>query len=252
MLYQKATVENGQIKILESKEIDQSKLTSECWMIQINGAEACKNCKYKNKPRVCGGMRLRELLGVPAPVYKSRAKRTPKVLFHWLTGDMNWLEYGGKWISDKLNNGEYDYWLVLEHTNLFDACGEKEAKEMGGKYRATLSMVSPAQAGEENLKKALEGWGMEDKPLSELTDEMKVEVLVSYGVFASLWNACGNNAYKLLKEGREHARLEGRDHVDKSLKRLSNQIGHTVADFLRGDLSLETAEKNRKAYEQRA
>lgn len=237
MLYQKATLENGQMKITESKVIDQSKLPSECWKIQFNGLKECETCQYKNKPRLCGGMAIRK-----------RLEAQPKsVRFKWLTGDMTWMEYGGKWISNKLNNGEYDYWLVLELTNLLDSCGEKEAKEMGGKYMVNLNAVSPSQVSEEDLKNALQSWGMEDKPLSKLSDEMKVEVLDSYGTRANIWYGTGNNALKLLKEGRQHAREEGKDSIDRSLNSFANALGHTKADFLRGDLSFDTAIKNRKA-----
>jgi len=37
--------------------------------------------------------------------------------FKFLTGDVNWETYGGKWVSPKLNNGDFDYWLVLEFVN---------------------------------------------------------------------------------------------------------------------------------------
>jgi len=37
-------------------------LTSECWMIQIEGLKACENCQYLNKPRRCGGKAIRSKL----------------------------------------------------------------------------------------------------------------------------------------------------------------------------------------------
>jgi hypothetical protein len=61
MLLQKAKLENGQLVITESKEIDQGKLTSDCWLIQINGLAACKGCEYLNK-RHCGGKAIRKAL----------------------------------------------------------------------------------------------------------------------------------------------------------------------------------------------
>lgn len=74
MMYGKAKIVNGKIEITDQKEIDQSTLTSDCFMIQINGAEACKTCEYLNKPRKCRGMKLREKLGVPPPVTRKRKK----------------------------------------------------------------------------------------------------------------------------------------------------------------------------------
>lgn len=61
MLYQKAKVENGQIVITESKEIDQSKLTSDCWLIQFDGLSACDTCESRNTPD-CGGQAIRKRL----------------------------------------------------------------------------------------------------------------------------------------------------------------------------------------------
>ena len=34
--------------------------------------------------------------------------------FSFLSGDMNFTRYGGKWISTRRNNGEFDYYFVIE------------------------------------------------------------------------------------------------------------------------------------------
>jgi hypothetical protein len=61
MLYQKAIIENGQVKITESKRIDQNKLTSDCWAIQFNGLSACNTCEFKNTADCGGGNTLKQL-----------------------------------------------------------------------------------------------------------------------------------------------------------------------------------------------
>ena len=61
MLFQKAKIENGEIKITESISIDQDKLTDDCWSIQISGLSACKNCEALNTDD-CGGLRIRKTL----------------------------------------------------------------------------------------------------------------------------------------------------------------------------------------------
>ncbi len=61
MLYQKAKIVNDQIVITESKEIDQNKLTSDCWLIQFNGLSACKTCEALNTSD-CGGQAIRKRL----------------------------------------------------------------------------------------------------------------------------------------------------------------------------------------------
>ena len=61
MIYQKAKIENGQIVITDTKIIDQSKLTSDCLLIQFNGLSACKHCPAKDTPD-CGGQAIRKRL----------------------------------------------------------------------------------------------------------------------------------------------------------------------------------------------
>ena len=61
MLYQKAEIKNGQIVITESKEIDQSKLTSDCWLIQFGGLSACETCEALGIDD-CGGQNIRKQL----------------------------------------------------------------------------------------------------------------------------------------------------------------------------------------------
>ena len=42
-------------------KVDQSKLTSECWLIQFQGLCACEKCEFKNTED-CGGKKIRETL----------------------------------------------------------------------------------------------------------------------------------------------------------------------------------------------
>jgi hypothetical protein len=72
MIYAKGNVVNGKMVLSDVQQIDQSTLTSDCFLIQIQGASACTTCENLNKPRICGGMKLREKYGVPAPIVKKR------------------------------------------------------------------------------------------------------------------------------------------------------------------------------------
>ena len=78
MIYAKAKVVNGHVVLSDIQEVDQSRLTADCFMIQIQGAKACEKCENLNKPRKCGGMRLREKYGVPPPIVKKRKKMCGK------------------------------------------------------------------------------------------------------------------------------------------------------------------------------
>ena len=58
--------------------IAQKKLTSECWMIQFMGIEACKTCEYLNTPE-CGGKNIRRTLlnkkGQKVPIGEKDVKK---------------------------------------------------------------------------------------------------------------------------------------------------------------------------------
>ena len=127
--------------------------------------------------------------------------------FTFLNGDVDYKKYGGKWISNKLNNSEFDYWLVIAVTNL-----EDYRDEFDYKYNVEIHAVSPDQAGEINLDHALDGAGFSNDQLAEffdgkMSDEMKVEVLDDYGIFAMLRYYTGNNFDKLMKEAKRECQL---------------------------------------------
>jgi len=57
MQYNEAKIENGRIVITHSQKVNQSELTSDCWLIQIKGLEACKTCEVKGT-KECGGKNI--------------------------------------------------------------------------------------------------------------------------------------------------------------------------------------------------
>lgn len=156
------------------------------------------------------------------------------IKFSFLTGDCNWLDYGGKWVSKKLNNGEFDYWLVLEFTNMDDACGRDN--EGQSKYNVCLSAVSPSEAGNEKMHSAFACMGMEEEHDAQKNPLVQVEALHSYGIYAPLWQKDGNNAHKLLREARKQAFIsEGLFgfYMDGP----KNRIGSTGWDCIKGNIT---------------
>jgi hypothetical protein len=61
MIYGEAKIVDGKLVVENTKEIDQSTLTSECWLIQFNGLDACKTCECLGK-KDCGGKNIRKRL----------------------------------------------------------------------------------------------------------------------------------------------------------------------------------------------
>ena len=143
-------------------------------------------------------------------------------------GDVDWKDYSGLFVTKKLNNGEFDYWLFVEFINMEDATGDTSQ----GKYMVTIDAVAPGVVEREDIKEAFESLGFEKVP----KDKLKVAIaLQQYGVKATLWSKMGNNAEKLMQEAREEtdkiSSLFG-FYMDRRL----NMIGNTGWDFIRGNI----------------
>jgi hypothetical protein len=155
------------------------------------------------------------------------------IKYKFLTGDVNWKTYGGKFVSQKLNNGDFDYWLVLEVLNMPEATGDDDQPT----YLVQVSAVSPDEAKEENLARAFQccGFSDEDTEKYKNNDLIKVEVLSDYGVSAPLWNASGNNIKKLLKEAHEQSQaINGLFGFFMDTPK--NMVGSTGWDLIAGNL----------------
>ena len=163
-------------------------------------------------------------------------KRKFDMEFDFLTGDVDWRDYWGKWISPRMNNGDWDYWLVIEINNV-EGC----SWEANPTHIVSLSAVSPQAAGEEHVAQALASCGPDD--VASADDEMIVEALHAYGISAMLWHAEGHDPDKLLEEAKQQT-IGARSLFGFYMDGPKNRIGHTGWDYIRGDLSLETALAN--------
>ena len=54
-------IKNGKLVVGNVKTIDQKTLTSDCWLIQFTGLEACDTCDQKGKRHCGGGETLKRL-----------------------------------------------------------------------------------------------------------------------------------------------------------------------------------------------
>jgi len=155
--------------------------------------------------------------------------------FEFLIGDVNWENYGGKWISPKLNNGDFDYWFVIEFINWLDATGELFDDN---EFLVTINAVSPGEAADE-LESAYSCNGFDDEFLAdyegEALEHIKVEALSTYGVYARLWQESGNDADALLKKAKQAALLVS-GLFGFFMDSPKNRIGSTGWDIIKGDL----------------
>ena len=125
------------------------------------------------------------------------------IRFKFLTGDINPIIYGAKWMSNPQSNGEFTYYFVIELMNWVEAVGERDAPEE--KYNVSLSIVSPEQAGEENMLRAFEGYGDDDDDVVK-TPAMQVEALHQYAGGVNVWNQNGNNWQSLMRKAKKQAK----------------------------------------------
>lgn len=153
--------------------------------------------------------------------------------FKFLTGDVNFITYGGKWISRRFNNGEFDFWYVLELINWEEAVGEREAAEIGKTYNMSLSVVAPEQF--EDKKGVCETFGLE-QPWKELTPEVKVEIVHGHSGGAKIWDVNGSNFKKLWKEAIHQTKMNLSFTFGFSMDKPMNKIGTTGWDILKGDV----------------
>ena len=160
--------------------------------------------------------------------------------FKMLSGDINWQEYGGKFVSKKLNNGDWDYWLVINCINMWKATGE----ETPFKYTVEIQAVSPQAAWKLNLDRALDSCGFSDEETEKCrnTELIKVEVLSDYGIFATLWHKDGNNIKSLLKDAHKEVGLI-QMLFGFYMDRTENRIGQDGWDFISGQDIREFFEK---------
>lgn len=178
----------------------------------------------------CGGL-LTSVVVARGPV-TSESGREKIMRFKELSGDVNWKDYGCKLISPKLNNGDFDYWLVIEFTNMDDACGRDN--EGQAPYHVGISAVSPSEAGPSKLASALDCCGMEGGEAAG-NELAQVEALHSYGVRSELWQSSGSNAGKLMVEARKQADVCA-GLFGFYMDTPKNRIGTTGWEALKGDL----------------
>lgn len=75
MEYRQAKIENGKIKTLSIVHVNQSEMTSDCWLIQFRGLDACTTCEFK-RTADCGGKAILKKIKAGAYPKEGIGKRT--------------------------------------------------------------------------------------------------------------------------------------------------------------------------------
>jgi len=149
--------------------------------------------------------------------------------FSFLTGDMDWKTYGGTFVSKRLNNGEFDYRLLLDVTPLDDDT----------RYIVSLNVVAPSQCMPKELQRAIDSFGMPEEDLKRFVEQggdlALTEILHDYGISLPVWSRAGNNIGKMMRAARAEANLV-ESMFGFYLDRQYNAVGATGWDIIRGDM----------------
>lgn len=138
-----------------------------------------------------------------------------------------------KLISQKLNNGDWDYWLVIDVVDWIEAVGKDEAS---AKWHVQLAAVAPDAVNDKEKQAALECLSME--PEDEHWDDpnFAVEILYTYGISAFLWQLSGDNLRHLLILAKDEARTQGDLFFGFAMDQPQNAIGTTGWEAISGNL----------------
>ena len=134
-------------------------------------------------------------------------------------------------VSQKLNNEDWDYYLVIRTIDLEDACGEEG-------FMSQLVAVSAQALGEENVKKAIDSCGFEPEDVTKMNDQVIATILVDYGYGANLFDQTEpteEDAVKIVKTQAESINLLFGFYMDRA----QNRIGATGWDTIKGELEPE-------------
>jgi hypothetical protein len=152
----------------------------------------------------------------------------------FISGDINWKTFGAKWITKKLNNGDFDYWLIISFINFVEETGEK----ISGKYTYVVEIhaVAPSQVPDIEKDSAFTSMRLENKNRSKMTEERIAEIIENYGISANLKTLYGNNAKELMKEARKEVEMIAGMLFGLYMDKPENKIGSTGWDMIKGDL----------------
>ena len=108
------------------------------------------------------------------------------------------------YISKNLHNGDWNYRLAIRVL-----CLSEYDSECPDKWNVTILAASPEAAGTENLNRAIASLGMSEDDLKsyKTLPLFQYEALISYGIFACLWDKSGNNLKKLMRGARDELKL---------------------------------------------
>lgn len=169
---------------------------------------------------------------------KAETNKVPDIKIERIGGDVNWEKYGGQFIVDeKFNNGEFDYYLIIDFINVAEATGD----EMEKPYAVEISAVAPSELSKEQINGAFESMGVDTpEERKRIMEDKKAlaGILAEYGLKANMYGESGKDSKELMNNAKKQipsiTGLFG-FYMDKRM----NAIGNTGWDFIKGDIGFK-------------
>jgi hypothetical protein len=150
--------------------------------------------------------------------------------WQFLVGDINYMDYGGKWVK-QIDDTIYH---VIELINWHDATGEY----LKPTYNVELQEIDISKA---DLKSALDCHGYTQDNISswDNLEIMLVECVSGYGQYAPMGTYNGNNYRKLLTQAKQESKQieSDYDYHCYKLDRPVNKLGSTAQEYMVGDFN---------------
>ena len=164
------------------------------------------------------------------------------VVFSFLTGDINWRDYGGKWCSNPqstiLEGKRVEYWYILSLDNWENSTG---GRHNGNRYVTSLEAIAPDLILDKDKQRALAFCGLEGG-LDHLAPRHRIpallECLSSYGNVCPIREWEGNNAGLLLQQAKKLAReiASNPNGIQDCFSKPVNKLGSTGLEYMAGDI----------------
>jgi hypothetical protein len=161
--------------------------------------------------------------------------------FRFLTGDVNFTDYGGKWYREIPGTNSLRF-HVIELLNWEEAIGRDA--EGGSTYNVDLSEVDLGALSEDTLRSAMDSYGAEMWEPGIGADHAKRQLLMlvecchGYGCKAPLSSEDGNNWRTLMRDAvRESRALDDPKAHARAMAKPVNKIGSTAHEMMRNDFT---------------
>ncbi len=159
--------------------------------------------------------------------------------FDFLSGDVDWCTYGGKWVSERLDSGLFNYWLVLDFLNLEEAGARDDDDD--AMYHCAIEAVAPDLLGFDKIEELMYTMDLEwlEEWYYRQSESNRMLLLIDEASIHGYYGPCaffeGNDWRNTIISARRRA-AHVATYPWSYWNRQANMVGSTVYDFMSGDI----------------